>query len=103
MSFSGEKTSFQRRQDDSRADRQERERVVVCKGLHYVHQTEKAVLVMEGEDLAGVEWKRGREIWLQKRFIRTEPSYNSYMERWDPLDKVELPKWLADEKELMYE
>jgi hypothetical protein len=104
MSFSGNKSSFDRRQDDYKADKAERERAVVCKGLHYIHQTDKSVLVQEGEDLAGVEWKsHGRQVWLPKSQIRTEPSYNRYLERWDSLDKVELPKWLADERELFYE
>ena len=104
MSFSGHKTDFDRRREMTKQERAERERTVVCKGLHYLHQTDNAVLVQEGEDLAGTEWKvHGRQVWIPKRFIRTEPSYNSYLDRFDPLDRVELPKWMADEKELMYE
>jgi hypothetical protein len=103
-SFSNDKSSRERRHEDYKAERAEKERTVVCKGLHYLHQTEKAVLVQEGEDLAGENWRKdGREVWLPKARVRTEPSLNRYLERGDPLEKVELPKWLADEKELMYD
>lgn len=104
MSFSGQRGSREVRDQQYREDRAERERIVRCKGLMYLHQTDKAILVQEGPDLAGLEWKiHGKQSWLPKARVRSSPSFNTYMDRFDPLEFVDIPKWLADEKEMIYE
>lgn len=94
---------YQRTRDELARQRREanneRFQRVLIRHMVVLHVTEKAVLVMENEDLAG---DARREVWIPK----------SQASAWDPplreLDKgdavqFEIPRWLADEKELHYE
>ena len=101
-SHSGNKLPFELRSEEGRAEARASERQVICKGLVYVHQTEKAILVQEGDGLAGVEWRiHGKKTWFPKSAVICEPD----MRMLDPGDMVELrmTKRLAEEKEMFYE
>jgi hypothetical protein len=99
---SGRKLPFELRSEEGRAEKRASERQVTCKGLVYVHQTEKAILVQEGEDLAGPRWRiDGKKTWFPKSAVGCVPGMRSL----DVGDMVELTmtKRLADEKEMMYD
>lgn len=84
---------------ERRRDNAERYRPVTCKYLVTVHVTDKALLVIEGEESGGND---PRKIWIPRsQIVRCEPALKD-LERDDEVD-VTLPKWLADEKELLYD
>lgn len=101
-SHSGEKSPFERRREDRLADQLAGQVRVLCKGLIYLHQTEKAILVQEGEGLAGIEWRTyGKKTWFPKSAVNCSP----YILTLKPGDEVEMDmtKRLAEEKEMLYE
>lgn len=84
---------------ERRRESQERYRPVTCKYLVTVHVTDKALLVIEGEESGG---NNPRKIWIPiSQIVRSTPAINT-LERDDEVE-VTLPKWLADEKELLYD
>lgn len=104
MSHSGRRTDYEERQEQQKAYVREGDEIVTCKNLVYLHQTEKAVLVQEGPELAGDEWrKHGKKSWLPKSaIVRCIPSFNSYIEAGDAVE-IQIRKRLAEEKEMVYE
>lgn len=99
MSHSGQRSPFERRRDDQKAEEERDRAYVLCKHLVYLHQTARGgVLVQEDEDLGG---KDGKKTWLPGQACRFHPPLNS-LEPGDSV-QVEMSKRLAVEKEMMYE
>lgn len=95
-------------------ERQEEEgkyRSVTVKNLIFLHQTAAAILVKEDEEAGGSDLK----YWLPKSQLRSiksvfgtstglqrEGNVLDIIEKGNSLE-VTIPKWLADEKECIYE
>jgi hypothetical protein len=103
MSHSGRRGAWEERGDQQRAHHREQEVTVVCKNLVYLHKTPKGgVLVQENRELAGDNWRvDGKKTWVPAQACLFSPPLNMLT----PGDavSVELPKRLADEKEMFYE
>lgn len=92
--------TFTRGDDPRRAQRdaefKERAREVLVKHLRVKVVTARAVLFQEKEEVGD------REIWIPKSQIRRSEPNVLKMERGDDAE-IWIPKWLAEEKEFLYE